>query len=251
MQDKYAGDIGDFGKYGLLRWLCGDRSDGRQLRLAVIWYYVETDGPLPPPGPAFDYIFNPSGREQLLRDCDQELFQLLSALVLQNRRTVADIETSGTLPGDTVFFREPVPVVGRDAWFERAVLAMRDCDVAFLDPDKGLADEPSVEHATYAEVAKTWERDKSLVIYQSFNRNGTHAAQIQDYAGRLRTELGIVGPPGAIIALRFGVRLPRVFFVIPNPAKPEIAGLLRERVASFMESCWGTGRDPHFTCVDC
>ena len=27
MQDRYAGDIGDYGKYGLLRWLC--RADGR------------------------------------------------------------------------------------------------------------------------------------------------------------------------------------------------------------------------------
>ena len=38
MQDCYVGDIGDFGKYGLLRSLCGGDDYGPALRLGVLWY---------------------------------------------------------------------------------------------------------------------------------------------------------------------------------------------------------------------
>ena len=33
VQDRYVGDVGDFGKYGLLRALCGG-----DLTLGVVWY---------------------------------------------------------------------------------------------------------------------------------------------------------------------------------------------------------------------
>lgn len=40
MQDRYAGDVGDFGKFGLLRHLCGvTAQDGQpNLRPGIIWY---------------------------------------------------------------------------------------------------------------------------------------------------------------------------------------------------------------------
>ena len=41
MQDRYVGDIGDFGKYGLLRALCG-----RDLYLGVVWYLIPDEGGL-------------------------------------------------------------------------------------------------------------------------------------------------------------------------------------------------------------
>ena len=39
MKDQYVGDIGDFGKYGLLRYL-----NGRSLRIGVNWYLTPRDG---------------------------------------------------------------------------------------------------------------------------------------------------------------------------------------------------------------
>ena len=35
MQDQYVGDIGDFGKYGMLKMLCGQPADAARLRLYV------------------------------------------------------------------------------------------------------------------------------------------------------------------------------------------------------------------------
>jgi len=40
MQNRYTADIGDFGKYGLLRALCSTVDDGSKLRLGVVWYLV-------------------------------------------------------------------------------------------------------------------------------------------------------------------------------------------------------------------
>ena len=44
MQDRYAGDVGDFGKFGLLRHLCGATADDKHGRLekpGVIWYKTD------------------------------------------------------------------------------------------------------------------------------------------------------------------------------------------------------------------
>ena len=49
MQDQYVGDIGDFGKYGLLRHLFGrpegaDAAPEDALRLGVVWYLFPDGG---------------------------------------------------------------------------------------------------------------------------------------------------------------------------------------------------------------
>ena len=267
MQDKFAADIGDYAKYGLLRALtrglsgCDDDTpsglgDGeRQLRLGVIWYYVATNGPLPPMGQAFNFILNPNQHAQRLIECDPRLFEILSNLIATAQRAVEAIEDSSVLPDDTVYFREPVNGPGaRTEWFGRAMVAVKDCDVVFLDPDNGLVDDNGdpdgvlPKYASYQEAAELWEQGKSLAIYQSFGRRGAEL-EIQDHAANLRQILGIDGPPGQIIALRFRRTLARVFFVIPNPANPKVAELLRNRVRSFMDSPWG--EDGHFTRVDC
>ena len=40
MQNRYAGDVGDFGKYGLLRTLCREPP---LLSLGVVWYLVSDE----------------------------------------------------------------------------------------------------------------------------------------------------------------------------------------------------------------
>ena len=65
MQDRYAGDIGDFGKYGLLRALCGEA-----LRLGVLWYAFEGDRKRAPnDGKRIDYLDPP---DEQLRECDPD-----------------------------------------------------------------------------------------------------------------------------------------------------------------------------------
>ena len=41
MQNRYTGDIGDFGKYGLLRALCSPVGEIQRLQLGVVWYLMK------------------------------------------------------------------------------------------------------------------------------------------------------------------------------------------------------------------
>lgn len=43
MQNRYVGDVGYFGKYGLLRLLCLGKGAGKQLSLGVVWYLVSDE----------------------------------------------------------------------------------------------------------------------------------------------------------------------------------------------------------------
>ena len=42
MQNRYTADLGDFGKYGLLKALCQSHGEDeeRNLRLGVVWYLL-------------------------------------------------------------------------------------------------------------------------------------------------------------------------------------------------------------------
>ena len=108
MQDRYAGDVGDFGKYGLLRWLCGPDADGPALRLGVLWYRLEdaTAGD----GKHVSYLKPPRSRDFL--ECDPDLFERMCSIV-SGERSIAALETSGALPTSTAFFSDKL-VFGRD-----------------------------------------------------------------------------------------------------------------------------------------
>ena len=98
MQNQYVGDIGDFGKFGLLRALSRDGGP----RLGVIWYLVPGDGGIHN-GQHVSYLQNPGNK---LRDCDPELFDCLASLVKGGRRNVQAVEEAGILPEGTVFYKE-------------------------------------------------------------------------------------------------------------------------------------------------
>ena len=73
MQNRYTGDVGDFGKYGLLRALClpeGDR--GPALRLGVVWY-LTSDESHNNDGRHIGYLEPTPKNAKTLRVCDPSL----------------------------------------------------------------------------------------------------------------------------------------------------------------------------------
>ena len=265
MQDRFVADIGDFGKYGLLRGLtlglagcveskpAGYGDGQRQLRLGVIWNWQPNNrAPGDPQAAAmYNYIADPSETEERLRECDDELFGILANLVTpDDGRSVAAIQTTVALPPGTVFFLDDVSdrTIGRSQWFQNAMDAVQGCDIAFLDPDNGLKsnggnpDLVANEHAFFEEAAQLWKRGQSPVIYQDVSRRNLRGL-VQQQFGTLRNLL-----PGAEpIALWYRRHGPRAFYVIP---RPEIRESIERRVAAFLECGWGTGNNPHFTRVD-
>lgn len=259
MQDRYAGDIGDFGKYGLLRALCGD-----DLRLGVLWYAFEGDDEESPgDGRHIDYL-----REQDadLRRCDPELFDLLRDIVVERReRSIGALETSGVLPQTAVFHGaklmfDPDETPSdrrerRDQWLMDGLTAVEDADLVFVDPDNGLpiqtvqpTDDAGPKYAYYDDLLRCWERGQTLIIYQHTTRQGAIEQQIERRVVELRTHFG--GAPGLMV-LRWRRVSSRVYFIVPAR---EHADAVTSRVRTLIGSEWGQRQprygSPHFELLE-
>ena len=92
MQDRFVGDIGDFGKYGLLRALCPPSS-----KLGIIWYFND-NVPHFLAGNRIGYLIKDRTYSPPMRSCDPSLIDALQTLVSTENRTVVAIEASPILP---------------------------------------------------------------------------------------------------------------------------------------------------------
>ncbi|MDP7619542.1 MAG: hypothetical protein QF652_04775 [Dehalococcoidia bacterium] len=151
MQNRYVGDVGDFGTYGLLRAVVGAQPGaiGTRLRLGVHWCLVP-DETHNDDGKHIDYLARSKENLTRFRVCDPQLFDRLGA-VLSRGRKVANVEQGDVLPADTRYFNRPLSfqdlhgrpsrearLSRRAEWSEAAVRELRQCEVVFLDPDNGL-----------------------------------------------------------------------------------------------------------------
>jgi len=264
MQDRYTGDVGDFGKYGMLRQLCGlCDGDAGQLKLGVVWYRpnheliasesVHDGRHIAYLCPKQENVSEKQEREY--RCCDPPLYDMLREIVKRDDRRIEAVEKSGLLP-NAVFHRAavPGPVQGargeartakRQRWVNDALEATADCDVVFLDPDNGL--EPkgvpitrkmAPKYAYLEEVGKWSKRCQSLVIYHHLGRNRPHLDQIASWIERLRNEF----QPHDIFALHFRRGTSRAFFVLATECH---APILRERAQALADSAWSKHFDLH------
>ena len=246
MQDRYTGDVGDFGKYGLLRALrLGPR---RSFRLGVVWYLVigpENNGD----GRHLSYLSDK--HRSSYEPCDWDLFGALSAVIKAGVRSVHCIEQGGLLGADTVFFQEPLTwhrgqVILREQtrrdWLDRALRTTQACDLVFLDPDNGLArgDWPASrrrllgvsgpKYVGLSEVKAFFAQGHSVVLYHHLNRLRRHRDQAEELIVGLRGE---VSPDAFGFWFRRGSG--RVFAVLPTV---EHAPALRERAKGFASGPW-------------
>ena len=147
MQNQYVGDIGDFGKYGLLRAISGD-----PLRLGVVWYLFPDENDKGD-GRFIHYLSNPTAKERNLIECDPILKDNLHKIVIdeKDRRVVRVQEKeSGILPTDTLYYDQCLSYEqqppgasresARETWLEGALEATAKADVVFVDPDNGITE---------------------------------------------------------------------------------------------------------------
>ena len=179
MQNRYAGDIGDFGKLGLLRQL----QLNTQLSIGVNWYLVP-DESHNGDGQHIDYLTKNSCRE-----CDPPLFDALAQVVASGRRQVAALEDPAILPDDKVVYysevldfshtTKPEREAIRADWHKKALARLKRRDLIFADPDNGLI-VPSAENGPKSnkyvlpsELADYYRQGASVVYYQ-------HKARLPD-----------------------------------------------------------------------
>jgi hypothetical protein len=260
VQDRYVGDLGDFGKYGLLRALCaeeltwGPRS--YDLSLGVVWYLVPDEV-----GTGDGGHIGWARQEPRYMPCDPELFHVLYRMIRDGDRSVRAVRERGVLPRGTVFYEErlsyaDMPGVGRTAagrrlehrkaWAWDALAATRGCDVVFADPDNGLEPRAGLprqrlngpKYAYFDELAPYLDRGQSLVVYHHLHRGAPHASQVQDRLSQLAERLG------SCFALRLRPGSGRMFLIVPAEAHRRVLRQRAERLARHR--CWSR----HFTLVD-
>jgi hypothetical protein len=128
MQDRYAGDVGDFGKFAVLRALARNRHVG------VCWYRCSGEGEHNNDGRHVAYLSCP----ERYRELDHEVFDAM-ARVVRSERSLRALEACALLPGAT-YHGEEVPRRAEDrrSWFAAMSRTMESCDFVFIDADNGF-----------------------------------------------------------------------------------------------------------------
>ena len=143
MQDRYAGDVGDFGKFGLLRHLCGETAGDSHTHLkpGVIWYKVP-DEAHNADGKFIEYLDESEENDLRFRACDENLYEALRDVV-SAERLIKALERKQLLPS-ALYSGRPVPQWKkevsdtRSGWFAEALAETAHSNLVFLDPDNGI-----------------------------------------------------------------------------------------------------------------
>lgn len=210
MQDKYAGHVGDFGKFIFLKHLAGLAGGSG---LGVSWYRTTRPERSSNDGRHVLYLDETYAAARLFEACDPELYRRLGMLV-KHQRSIAALEKSGVLPSSTRYHDAPIPYSGkglaarladRDAWFKNSCAALRGTDIIFLDPDNGIQPrgarktEPrAVKYAFVDELRGYFQQCGILIIYHHRDRSPAPA-----YAAKFLHARDGVDPKARIRVLRF------------------------------------------------
>lgn len=243
MQNRYTGDVGDFGKYGLLIDLSLN-DGGTGFRLGIVWYLsVPKPDEVNRDGKHTEYLGCSGRARDRFRDCNSDLYDHLRDIVcVRKDRKVASIRERGIFPQGTVFYEDRLPLqCGRERWVQGAAEGTAGCDLVFLDPDNGLKLEgqgSSPKHAYLSELERYLDRGQSLVVYQHSDRSESVDEQIKRRVSRVRQALH---DKYEVFALRYKRGTSRAFFVIPQAQHRNI---IKNRAAQFVKGRWG--RNQHF-----
>ncbi|WP_294852328.1 hypothetical protein [uncultured Oscillibacter sp.] len=228
MQNRYAGDVGDFGKLGLLRVLA--KSD---LKVGINWYLTE-DEDHNNDGKHISYLTNP-----MYAACDPELRGKLGYMVYGNQRSVRAMEEMNLIPG-CVYFNQVVPrnVKGRAAWHQQALLQLLRADMVFLDPDNGLkvksvspANPKSIKCVFCSEIEDYYAAGQSVIFYNQRSHEPD-----EKYLARFSSLLAREPFARSILSgLRFSRGSTRDYIFI---SRPEHTDAIRCGMENILRSSW-------------
>ena len=212
MQNRYTGDIGDFGKLGLLRVL-----QAAGFSIGVNWYLTP------------DENHNQDGKHTNyddLQSCDESLWSELKQIVDSGNRNVAALQKDSILKA--TFYAEPLDFKGkkkaerreiRENWHLNALKKLSGLDLVFVDPDNGLIvpsakDRPKEnKYVLPEEMAKYYEQGSSVIYYQHKARR--QDSYYEDQHRQLLSRPEFAGASG--LGIKFWKTSHRYYFFILQP----------------------------------
>ena len=246
MQNKYVGDVGDFGKFQLFRYLFErEESPFCGKALAQIWFMHDGKGEHNGDGCYTDYFERMGGTDAYL---EHSLMQLL----MEEKREVTELERLKLLR-NARFFYDPVPrnLEDRYLWLNRALTFSLHTPVVAVAPDNGLALrcvraekrfelldlENHFRQKVYAhkyifidEVDYFYKLPhlEMMVLYQHLGRCMPHETQANTLIESLRARYRYV------LAVKHKPYSPRLFFFLCKSAVIEES--LRHRLETFCDT---------------
>ena len=172
MRDEYVGDIGDFGKYILLKELRVIAGTG--VKIGINWYYNTR------PAAAFRYLFDDDYRRM-----DHTLFDYLRSSYKIKEPRLPDVEEMILKDQNNLFYRKLVPYSQslRKTWFQESWEKLKEAEIIFLDPDNGIPpdkDKVTSKQASIDEIKRYYDKGKSIILYQHKNREPNFLAWFKD-----------------------------------------------------------------------
>lgn len=180
MQHRYVGDIGDFGKFGLINFLVRNGENKEALRLGVLWFltHPREKEAQKKDGKHTNYLSETKGK--VFSQYNPTLHQKLRQ-VLAKQRHLSEISNHEILPKDTIYWEEVAEdpylpstyrKLYRQAYLAQAAIAVRKAHLVFCDPDNGLGNFGSDASSNNSgksifldELKMLWELKHSLLIY--------------------------------------------------------------------------------------
>ena len=167
MKHQYVGDVNDFRKYALLRYL------SRAFPIGVCWMLTSDD--TRSDGNKTSYL----GENSSFRQFDPALFDALKIVrTLEPYHRLRYVEENELIPS-AVFFNSPVPDAARarELYFLAAFKQLQPNQLIFFDPDNGLevkskpfGSKGSSKYVFFNEIEAVYRAARSALIYQHFPR---------------------------------------------------------------------------------
>ena len=235
MQDRYAGDIGDYGKIGLLKCL-----QAHGFTIGVNWYRIST----PENEKNADGTFKQKDGKHLIPDrlwaCDPSLADTLTKIAKSSNRSATAIQEEKLVP-NAVYYDEYLTLEGRLEWHKKAMKMFENVELVFMDPDNGLLIKSvgkrsarSIKYVFYEEVKDYIKSGKSVLVYNHRCRK-PERQYFDDIEDRLQENVEIAKDEIQVITFPKGTI--RDYFAIPACKKHY--DLFHDAFAEMKEKTWG------------
>lgn len=232
MKNQYCGDIGDYGKYGLLRYLAQ-----KGIKIGINWYLTRNDD-------SNDGKFTAYLDKESERKYDPIIFDALKKIVSKENKNVQMIEAANLIPG-AVYFDESLntgTIIAptkrekeRALWHQKALEKLKEVELIFADPDNGsigsksLTDKSAEKYIFPAEIMQYYQQGQNVVYYCQ------KARRTYEQWHKTKSEMQQYLPDARVCVLTYhrGTQRSYIFVIHPKDYKRYI-----NLIYSFLDSSW-------------
>jgi hypothetical protein len=216
LQDRYSGDIGDFGKFQLLRYLFNNTN----YKIKQLWYLYPNENHNND-GMYIDYFHKIAGFDEVLENSLKN--------IIQNNRNVKSLEDARLLKNIEYFdqlLSKDACIEFRKKWFSKALEFSKNSEIILTDSDNGIAlscdkinkdlhildyehikKNKSGKYIYKEEIEQLFHLSKCLIVYHHLNRCFKHDLQIEILLEKFKNNYG------KVMAIKHKPYSPRVYFI--------------------------------------